>query len=92
LNVPFSAKTRASSDVLIRELGDESVLLNLSREQYFGLDKMGTQIWKALVVSDSIQVAYEKLCDEYDVDAQVLHQDLQTLIEQLLEHGLLELD
>ena len=78
------------SDVLISEVGGESVLLNLKSECYFGLDEVGTRIWKALTTSSSIQVAYETLLSEYDVDANKLRQDMENLIGKLTEQGLME--
>jgi hypothetical protein len=74
----------------MRELDGESVLLNLQSERYFGLDEVGTRMWVALSTSESIQTAYEDLLSEYDVDAEQLHQDLESLIEKLVEHGLVE--
>lgn len=91
MSISFAAKVVVSPDTLINVVGQESVLLNLKNEQYFGLDQMGTQMWQALATSDSIQAVYEKLLGEYDVSAEVLHRDLNNLLEKLLAHGLLEL-
>ena len=88
--VSFAARVLVPSDVLISEVGGESVLLNLKNERYFGLDDVGTQMWKTLVASDSIQAAYETLLAEYDVEANRLRQDLDDLIQKLLEQGLVE--
>ena len=89
--VSFAARVSVPSDVLISEVGGESVLLNLKNERYFGLDDVGTQMWKALVASDSIQAAYETLLAEYDVEENRLRQDLDDLIQKLLEQGLVEI-
>jgi Coenzyme PQQ synthesis protein D (PqqD) len=78
------------SDVLIRELDGESVVLNLKSERYFGLDRVGTRMWTALSMSESIQEAYELLLNEYEVDAERLRLDLQNFVEQMVEHGLVE--
>ena len=88
--ISFAARVRVPSDILISEVGGESVLLNLKNERYFGLDDVATQMWKALVASDSIQAAYERLLAEYDVEANRLRQDLDDLIQKLLEQGLVE--
>ncbi|MDX2098964.1 MAG: PqqD family protein [Leptolyngbyaceae cyanobacterium bins.59] len=67
------------------------MLLNLKSERYFGLDEVGTRIWAVLAETDSIQSAYETLLSEYEVEPAVLQQDLQALLDQLLEQGLIEL-
>ena len=76
-------------DVLISNLQEESVILNLDSERYYGLDDVGTRFLSALNTSDSIEAAYELLRHEYDVDAHVLRQDLVDLIENLLQQGIL---
>jgi hypothetical protein len=87
----FSRSVRAPETVLIRELADgESVLLDMATERYYGLDESGTAMWLALTSSASIQQAYERLLEEYIVDADVLCGDLQRLLEELVDGGLLE--
>ncbi|HKS42818.1 MAG TPA: PqqD family protein [Blastocatellia bacterium] len=88
--ISFAARVSVPPDILISEVGDESVLLNLKSECYFGLDEMGTQMWKTLIASDSIQAAYETLLAEYEVEASRLREDLDELIQQLMEQGLVE--
>ena len=88
----FDQRVSATSNTLINQVGEESVLLNLNSEKYFGLDEVGTGMWQALITSETIQKAYDSLLGEYDVDAQVLRQDLTNLIEKLLANGLIEIN
>jgi coenzyme PQQ synthesis protein D (PqqD) len=85
----FSSRARTAPDVLIQELGGESVLLDLKTERYLGLNEVGTRMWQALLESDSIQHAYDALLAEYDVTPQQLEQDLRELIDRLLENALI---
>jgi hypothetical protein len=75
--------------VLLRELDGESVLLNLDSERYYGLDEVGTQIWKVVTSSGTIVAAYEALAAEYDVAPEVLAADMRSLLKDLVAHGLL---
>lgn len=77
--------------VLIQELSSESVLLDVDSEQYFGLDDVGTQMLMTLKQSPSIQVAFDRLLTQYEVDPEQLKQDLLSFIEQLVQHDLVEL-
>ena len=78
-------------DVLISNLQEESVILNLDSERYYGLDDVGTRFLSVLNTSDSIEAAYEVLRDEYDVDAHHLRQDLIELVDALVKQGILSL-
>ncbi len=90
-SISFDSKLSAPDGVLFRQLKGESVLLNLDSETYFGLDEVGTRMWTLLTSAPTIQAAYDTLLAEYDVAADLLRRDLETLIGQLLEQGLLEL-
>ena len=90
--ISFTDRVRVPDDVLISHLQDEAVILNLKSERYFGLDNVGTRMLSALSESNSIEGAYELLVAEYDVDPQVLRQDLISLIENLVEQGLVAIE
>ena len=89
MTISFADRVRVPDDVLISNLQEESVILNLDSERYYGLDNVGTQFLSVLNTSDSIETAYEVLRDEYDVDPQSLREDLLELIENLLKQGIL---
>ena len=90
MQISFSDRVRIPDDVLISRLQEESVILNLDSERYFGLDDVGTRILNVLTTSDSIEAAYKSLLEEYDVDGQVLRDDLLALIESLAKQGIIE--
>jgi molecular chaperone DnaK (HSP70) len=90
--ISFSDRVRVLNNVLISNLQEESVILNLNSERYFGLDNVGTRMLSVLSASNSIEAAYEVLKGEYDVDAQILRQDLASLIENLLQQGLVTIE
>ena len=77
--------------VVLQDVDGESVLLNLDSESYFGLDEVGTRIWAVLTQAPSIQEAYEALLAQYDVPPELLRADMEELIGQLVDNGLLEL-
>ena len=91
MSISFSDRVKIPDDVLISKLEEESVILNLDNERYYGLDDVGTRILSVLTTSDSIEAAYQTLLKEYDVDGEVLREDLLELVEQLVEQGLVRI-
>jgi hypothetical protein len=89
INIPFTARVSVPEGVLVRNLEGESVVLNLKTEKYFGLDEVGTRMWTLLTDASSIQSAFESLVAEYDVEPAQLRADMEKLIGELVEHGLL---
>ena len=88
--ISFSDRVRVPDDVLISNLQEESVILNLDSERYYGLD-VGTRFLSVLNTAHSIEAAYEKLIQEYDVDEEVLRKDLLTLVENLVAQGIVQI-
>ena len=88
MQISFSDRVRVPDGVLISNLQEESVILNLDSERYFGLDDVGTRILSVLSTSDSIEAACKLLLEEYEVDEAVLREDLLSLIDQLATQGL----
>jgi len=92
MSISFSDRVKIPDDVLISKLQEESVILNLDSERYYGLDDVGTRFLAVLSTSDSIEAAYETLAREYDVDPPTLRQDLLELVQNLHDQGLIQIN
>ena len=92
MTISFSDRVTVPDDVLISNLQDESVILNLDNERYYGLDDVGTRMLTVLSTSSSIEAAYELLREEYDVDGELLRRDLLSLVGQLVDQGLVKIE
>jgi hypothetical protein len=90
MTISFDSKLRVPGDVMVSNLGGESVLLNLKTERYHGLDEIGFRFWELVTSSDSIQRAYDALVQEYDAAPETLRNDLAELIAALHQQGLVE--
>ncbi len=86
----MDTKLTVPENILVQDMQGESVLLNLDNSYYYGLDKMGTQMWRTLSRSESIQNAYNDLLARYDVAAAALRRDLFELVQKLMDNGLLK--
>lgn len=87
--ISFAERATVPANVLIRFLDQESVLLNLNTERYFGLDAVGTRMFQLVTSSSSIEDAYSQLTEEFEVNPQILRSNLSDLLEHLAENGLI---
>lgn len=87
--IVFSQRATVPANVLIRFLDQESVLLNLETERYFGLDAVGTRMWQVITVAPTVESAVAQLLEEYDASEERLRADLAKLLEHLQENGLI---
>jgi hypothetical protein len=90
LMVSLMDRVIVPSHVLVRVLDKESVLLNIETERYFGLDETGTRMWQLVTAAPKVEVAYQQLLDEYDVEPELLRENLTDLLARLVENGLLQ--
>ncbi|MGE3949101.1 MAG: PqqD family protein [Blastocatellales bacterium] len=91
MEIDFNSRVVQSPDTLINIIEGESVLLNLDNESYYGLDAVGTRMWELLTTSETIQAAYDRMIEEYEVEEEMLKSDLYSMVEELIENGLVEL-
>jgi Coenzyme PQQ synthesis protein D (PqqD) len=75
-------------EVMAREVGEETVLLDLASGSYFGLDALGTRIWQLLVAGSTLAQVRDALLDEYEVGRDQLEADLLRLLDELHAAGL----
>jgi hypothetical protein len=90
MTVSFATRLTVPSDVLISIIDDEAVLLNLKSERYFGLNRTGTAMWTALTTAESIESAYQALVSTFPVDPETVKHDMTDLVQELIQHGLVE--
>ena len=86
-----NVRIEISSEVLEQEVSGETVLLDLASESYFGLDSVGTRIWQLLQEQSELELVYESMLSEYDVEAEQLEADLVELIGKLEDAGLVKI-
>jgi hypothetical protein len=92
MTLPFDSIISISPDVMVRKVGEESVLLDLKTERYLGLDDVSARFWDLLTSGEPIQSAYDKLLEEFEVEPARLRNDLDAFVQELIQFGLIEQD
>lgn len=77
------------SQVMTREMGDETVILDLASGTYFSLNPIGTRFWQLVREGRTLAQMCDVMQDEYEVARDQLEADLQRLANELVGRGLL---
>jgi len=77
-----------SEQAIESSVGDETVLLNLENGTYYGLDPVGTRIWALLKEGKTPAEICPLLVAEYEVEPEVIENDLRRFLTDLKEHGI----
>jgi len=87
---PLSLRVRVPQDVLMRQVGEELVLLNMDRESYYGLNPSGALLMQHAAAGATIGEIVERMLNEFEVERERLEIDVRTVAAQLMAAGLLE--
>jgi hypothetical protein len=81
-------KFRQNADAVESSVGDETVLLHLTRGNYYGLDEMGTRVWTALKEGRTAREVCAELAQEFGVDEEIVQADGRNFLEDLTANDL----
>lgn len=86
----LKTNVRVPERVLMRPVGDELVLLDLDKENYYGLNPVGARLMQLAESGATLQEIVERLLTEFDVMRERLEIDVRTLAADLIAAGLIE--
>ena len=72
------------------EVNGETVILHFDSGNYFGLNDVGTLVWKMIQQPRSVSEVRDAILSEYEVDADQCERELLDLLGELRERGLIE--
>ena len=79
----LSDKITIPAPVMARQVGEETVILDLTSGTYFGLDPVGARIWQLMVEGKTLAEVCEAMLAEYEVTAEKIEGDVLALTQEL---------
>lgn len=79
----------ANADVASSKIGDELALLEPETGQYFTLNQTGSAVWHFLSEPHSLDETIADVAGKFEVTAEQCKDDVEALITQLSEAGLI---
>lgn len=80
-----------AKDLVCQELDGEMVILDLHSGEYYGVDLIGTRIWRMLEEHVPPVAIVDELLAEYEVDLDTCHQHLASFFRQLEQNKLIKI-
>ena len=77
-----------SNDQIAAPVDDEIVILSVERGSYYGLDDVGSEIWRRLAKPVRVGALCDELAAKYDADRATIEQDVLVLLEKLISERL----
>ena len=80
------------AQVMARQVGEETVILDLASGTYFGLDPVGSRIWTLLSEGKTLGETCDAMLDEFEVERGHLERDVADLLDKLAGQGLIKIE
>lgn len=76
-------KVTVPEQVMARQVGEETVILDLASGTYFGLDPVGARIWQLFTEGRTLAEVCATMLAEYEVTQEDIECDVLRLAEEL---------
>ena len=92
MEITLESWVQASPEQVFTEVDDETVVLNLSNSLYYGLDSVGTDIWKKIQQKTKVSDLIDWILAEYEgVESEQCEKDTLALLNDLHSEKLIVL-
>jgi hypothetical protein len=88
LSLKYLDRVVQSDTVLVGQIGDELVALDIDRGVCFGLNSVGSRVWRQIAEPITVQDLCLGLCEIYDVEYETCEAQVVNLLQSLLAEGL----
>jgi hypothetical protein len=75
-----------STGLLVAPVHDETVMMDVEKGHYYGLDDIGTEIWRRLESPRTFSALVDSLAADYDADPTVIAEDVRKLLSIMAAH------
>ena len=90
VNFESTTRVRRNEDVLDTGLDDETVMMDIDRGRYYGLNNTGTRIWPLLAEPIAVGDLVEQLAKEFAVPLEQCEEEVGGFLRGLQGRGLLQ--
>ena len=86
----LASRIQQSQRVLSNSIDSETVLLNIQKSSYYGLDSIASRIWAIVAKPVQLEDLIQTLLEEYDVGRDACITDVLPFLQDLVDEGLIE--
>ncbi|HEY4856933.1 MAG TPA: PqqD family peptide modification chaperone [Xanthobacteraceae bacterium] len=91
MTVSLSSVVVQEDEPIAAEVDGEVVMLSERAGAYFGLDGIGSEIWKLIAQPRRVSDLCQSLAQRYDADGETLTHDVTSFLDELLARRLVRL-
>jgi len=77
-----------SPSILTAEVDGEIVMMSIEQGRYFGLDHIGSDIWKRIEPPCTFATLIDGLAADYEADRTTIVTEVQSLLDHMAKHDI----
>lgn len=89
MSIDPSARLTRSSNIIATEVDGEMVLMSIEDGKYYGLDPIGSEIWRRLEEPKSADALTAELKDHFEGDPQAIERETLDFLDKLADNDLI---
>ncbi len=87
--INLDTKIVRNTSLLSSEIDGETVMMSVEQGNYYGINKVGTEIWKLIETPMTVREVCETLVKEYKVDRGVCENEVILFLNELTDEHII---
>jgi len=83
--IDINAVIKKSKEILSSQIDDETVMMDIEKGEYYGINQVGTRIWVLLERPHTIKQLCDTLMEEFEVGEEECFGDVREFVGRLAE-------
>jgi hypothetical protein len=92
INISEGTRISRNPAILTADVDSETVMMSIEAGRYYGLDDIGTVIWRRIDPPCSFGDLVDQLVSEYDADRATIASDVRALLDRMAQQDVVRLD
>jgi hypothetical protein len=76
-------------EIITNEIDDEILMMSIEDGKYYGLNPVGSEIWKLLEKPQTIEDIIPTLIEIFDIDEEICRKESLIFIETMIENNII---
>lgn len=89
--IDLNDKIQRKQSLLDTAINDETVLMDVQKGEYYGLDDIASMVWHLLAQPTTAAQIITTLIQRYDGEPEIIRRDTLALLQNMAERDLLDL-
>ena len=85
MDISVNSKVCQLQNIVASEIDDEVVMMSIETGAYYGIDEIGSRIWKLIETPCRVSDLIDKLMNEFEVDYETCQKDVLLFLQDLQE-------